>query len=108
MVKIVRDSWFPEEYWLFMTDGFDFELDENDKDDAALLLEFEKMLDGEVNKYDKLKDKDTPPPIPKCDYHDWIKSGLSPNTGVQWWNCKKCSMPKEQYEEELKKQLTNT
>jgi len=69
--------------------------DDEETDEEALLREFEKMINEPEEK--------TPPPFTKKQFqneckHKWINTGVNPNTGEHWQDCKHCSMKKEDYE----------
>ena len=76
-----------------------------DKEYDDLFAEFEKMLNGESNDYTQIG-YDDPKPLSDegkkafskyCD-HKWEKTGTSPYTNEQWYNCVYCDIAKEKVE----------
>ena len=82
-----------------MNDGWIDLWDEEDYlDEKELLIEFEKLINGEKNEYDELaKDKSFYSRPDNC-RHVWISTGRSPILDTPWFNCKNCGMKKEVYD----------
>ena len=74
----------------------DLDDDEDFLDEKTLLIEFEKMLNGEVNEYDKMSEKEKSEKQKSCYYHVWEIVGYSPVLDIPWYNCKKCGAAKEE------------
>jgi hypothetical protein len=70
--------------------------DEDFLDEDALLAEFEKMLNGEVNEYDKMAEKEKSEKQKNCYFHTWEIVGRGPVSDIPWYNCKKCGISKEE------------
>jgi hypothetical protein len=73
--------------------------DEQDMfDETELLLEFEKMLNGDDNEYDRLSEEERKKKQKDCYSHYWELVGSGPVTDTPWYNCKNCGISKEEYE----------
>ena len=81
--------------WIDFTDDDD---EEDFFDENELLVEFEKMLNGDTNKYKEVSEKEQDDKQKSCYDHSWEIVGRGPVSDIPWYNCKKCGITKEEYE----------